>query len=65
MRTSDTHIWGVGDAIETHDVITDQPTVIPSPDPRIVKAVSPQMQSTGARRSSEESRARPCAVFLA
>jgi len=33
MRTSDTHIWAVGDAIETHDVITGQPTVIPLAGP--------------------------------
>src|SRR5262249_53008683 len=33
MRTSDTHIWAVGDAIETHDMITGQPTVIPLAGP--------------------------------
>jgi NADPH-dependent 2,4-dienoyl-CoA reductase/sulfur reductase-like enzyme len=33
MRTSDTHIWAVGDAIETHDVIIGQPTVIPLAGP--------------------------------
>jgi len=33
MRTNDPHIWAVGDAIETRDMITGQPTVIPLAGP--------------------------------
>ena len=33
MRTNDPHIWAVGDAIEIHDTITGQPTVIPLAGP--------------------------------
>ena len=33
MRTNDPHIWAVGDAVETHDTITGQPTVIPLAGP--------------------------------
>jgi len=33
MRTNDPHIWAVGDAVEIHDMITGQPTVIPLAGP--------------------------------
>jgi NADPH-dependent 2,4-dienoyl-CoA reductase/sulfur reductase-like enzyme/rhodanese-related sulfurtransferase len=33
MRTSDPNIWAVGDAIETHDVVTGQETILPLAGP--------------------------------
>lgn len=33
MRTSDPHIWAVGDAVEVRDVITGQPTLVPLAGP--------------------------------
>ena len=33
MRTSDPHIWAVGDAVEVHDVLTGQETVLPLAGP--------------------------------
>jgi len=33
MRTSDPHIWAVGDAIEVHDVLTGQETILPLAGP--------------------------------
>ena len=33
MRTSDPHIWAVGDAVETRDIITGQATLIPLAGP--------------------------------
>jgi NADPH-dependent 2,4-dienoyl-CoA reductase/sulfur reductase-like enzyme/rhodanese-related sulfurtransferase len=33
MRTSDPHIWAVGDVIEVHDVLTGQETVLPLAGP--------------------------------
>jgi len=33
LRTSDPHIWAVGDAVEVHDVVTGEPAVIPLAGP--------------------------------
>ena len=33
MRTSDPHIWAVGDAVEVHDIVTGQETVLPLAGP--------------------------------
>jgi NADPH-dependent 2,4-dienoyl-CoA reductase/sulfur reductase-like enzyme/rhodanese-related sulfurtransferase len=33
MRTSDPHIWAVGDVIEVHDVLTGQETILPLAGP--------------------------------
>ena len=33
MHTSDPHIWGVGDAVETRDIVTNQATLIPLAGP--------------------------------
>lgn len=33
MRTSDPHIWAVGDAVEVHDVVTGQETILPLAGP--------------------------------
>ena len=33
MRTADPHIWAVGDAVEVHDVLTGQETVLPLAGP--------------------------------
>ncbi len=33
MRTSDRHIWAVGDVVEVHDVLTGQETVLPLAGP--------------------------------
>jgi len=33
MRTSDPHIWAVGDVVEVHDVLTGQETVLPLAGP--------------------------------
>jgi rhodanese-related sulfurtransferase len=33
MRTSDPHIWAVGDVVESHDVLTGQETVLPLAGP--------------------------------
>ncbi len=33
MRTSDPHIWAVGDVVEVHDVVTGQETVLPLAGP--------------------------------
>jgi NADPH-dependent 2,4-dienoyl-CoA reductase/sulfur reductase-like enzyme/rhodanese-related sulfurtransferase len=33
MRTSDPHIWAVGDAVESHDLLTGQETVLPLAGP--------------------------------
>ena len=33
MRTADPHIWAVGDAVEVHDVVTGQETVLPLAGP--------------------------------
>jgi NADPH-dependent 2,4-dienoyl-CoA reductase/sulfur reductase-like enzyme/rhodanese-related sulfurtransferase len=33
MRTSDNHIWAVGDAVEVKDFITDEPTMVPLAGP--------------------------------
>ena len=33
MRTADPHIWAVGDAIEVHDVLTGQETIVPLAGP--------------------------------
>ncbi len=33
MHTSDPHIWAVGDAVETRDLVTGQPTLIPLAGP--------------------------------
>ncbi len=33
MRTSDPHIWAVGDAVEVHDVLTGQETILPLAGP--------------------------------
>lgn len=33
MRTSDPHIWAVGDVVEVHDVVTGQETILPLAGP--------------------------------
>jgi len=33
MRTSDPHIWAVGDAVETRDIVTGQATILPLAGP--------------------------------
>ena len=33
MRTSDPHIWAVGDAVEVRDWVTDKPALIPLAGP--------------------------------
>ena len=33
MHTSDPHIWAVGDVVETHDIVTNQATLIPLAGP--------------------------------
>lgn len=33
MRTSDPHVWAVGDAVEVRDAVTDQPAIVPLAGP--------------------------------
>lgn len=59
MRTSDPHVWAVGDAVETRDVVTGQEVVLPSQGRRTARAGSPPSRSPGVPRASAACRPPP------
>ena len=64
MRTTDPHIWAVGDAVEVRDTVTGQWVVYFSLDLRTARDAWRQMPFAGATRVSAECKAPRFVAYL-
>ncbi len=61
MRTSDPHIYAVGDAVEVREFVSGEPALIPWPAQQTVRAASPRRSSWAGTAATRPPRAQPSA----